>query len=159
MQGLDLNLFFFSRKISIIWRFRTNVKTLVDVLVLIFSKNFSKICDLSKFRSLVGNTVDVGGPTNKSGCLPTTVQKYLQNYYSNSRLNPGKVGLHASCWGWQKIVFGLAVPFFQLIGRSKKWVGQENELGTKIIKCHRVPAIWFLYDFHFSFIHTFQIFW
>ncbi len=31
-----------------------------------------KNCDISKFRSLVGNTVDVGWHTIKSGCLPTT---------------------------------------------------------------------------------------
>jgi hypothetical protein len=37
-----------------------------------FSKNFSKNYDLLYFRSLVGNSVAVGGPTNKSGCLPST---------------------------------------------------------------------------------------
>ncbi len=31
-----------------------------------------KNCDISNFRSLVGNTVDVGGPTIRSGCLPTS---------------------------------------------------------------------------------------
>jgi hypothetical protein len=36
-------------------------------------RNFlRKNCDISKIRSLVGNTVDVGWPTIKSGCLPTT---------------------------------------------------------------------------------------
>jgi hypothetical protein len=37
-----------------------------------FLKFFAKNCDMSKFRSLVRIIVDVGGPTIKSGCLPTT---------------------------------------------------------------------------------------
>ena len=36
------------------------------------SKFFAKNCDISKFRLLVGHIVDVGGPTNKSGCLPSS---------------------------------------------------------------------------------------
>ncbi len=42
-----------------------------------FRKIFQKNYDLLYFRSLVGNTVAVGGPTNKSGCLPSTGEHSL----------------------------------------------------------------------------------
>ena len=37
-----------------------------------FRKFFRKNYDFFYFRSVVGNTVDVGGPTIRSGCLPTS---------------------------------------------------------------------------------------
>jgi hypothetical protein len=37
-----------------------------------FLKFFAKNYDISKFRPMVGNIVDVGWATIKSGCLPIT---------------------------------------------------------------------------------------
>jgi hypothetical protein len=51
-------------------RFRPNVGILVDVLVETFSKFFAKIYDISKFRPMVGNIVDVsdGRPSSQGVC-------------------------------------------------------------------------------------------
>jgi hypothetical protein len=70
MQGLDLNLFFFFRK-----KFRSfdDFEQMSGLWSMFWFKSFRKFFrKIAKFRSLVGNTVDVGWPTIKSGCLPTT---------------------------------------------------------------------------------------
>ncbi len=72
MQGLNLNLFFFFAKNFDHLTISNKCRDFGRCFGLNLFEKFSKNCDLSKFRSLVGNTVDVGGPTNKSGCLPTS---------------------------------------------------------------------------------------
>jgi hypothetical protein len=58
---------------------------LVDVLVYTFSKFFAKIYDISKFRPMVGNIVDVRWATIKSGCLPITASSpYVWEKFSTT---------------------------------------------------------------------------
>jgi hypothetical protein len=82
MQGLDLNLFFFFAKNYDYLTISNKCRDFGRCFGLNLSKIFSKNCNFLYFRSLVGYTVAVGGPTNKSGCLPTSAAKAYQQLIS-----------------------------------------------------------------------------
>ena len=72
MQGLDLNLFFFFAKNFNHLTISNKCRDFGRCFGLNLFENFFENYDFLYFRSLVGNTVAVGGPTNKSGCLLTS---------------------------------------------------------------------------------------